>query len=90
MRNENNSASYKCQKSLNKAALKGKNDNSSEKVIHLTKNELEKLVEITITKATKPSEAKIKELKTKLNELIEGQNFINDKHDKMANDYESV
>ena len=43
-----------------------------------------------ITKATKPLEADIKELKTKLNELIEGQNFISDKHDKMANDYKSV
>ena len=40
-----------------------------------------------ITKAIKPLEAEIKELKIKLNELIEGQNFISDKHDKMANDY---
>ena len=52
-----------------------------------------------ITKATKPLEAeikelitklKIKELITKLNELIEGQNFISDKHDKMAKDYKSI
>ena len=57
----------------NKAALKDKNVNSSEKIIHLTENELKKLVENNITKATKPLKAKIKELKTKLNELIEGQ-----------------
>ena len=74
----------------NKAASKSKNDNSSEKIIHSTENELEKLVENMITKATKPLEAEIKELKTKLNELIEDQNFISDKHDKMANDYKSV
>ena len=29
-------------------------------------------------------------LKTKLNELVEGQNFISDKYDKMANDYKSL
>ena len=33
-----------------KAALRGKNDNSSEKVIHLTENELEKLVEKMVKK----------------------------------------
>ena len=47
-----------------------------------------------IKKATKPFEAEIKELikelKTKLNELVQGQNFIRDKHDKMANDLEKV
>ena len=69
----------------NKAALKSKNDNSSEKIIHLTKNELENLVESTIKKASKPLEAEIKELKTKLNELVEGQNFISHKHEKKAN-----
>ena len=74
----------------NKAALKGKNDNSFERIIDLTENKLEKLVENMITKAIKPLEAEIKELKTKLNRLIEGQNFISDKHDEMANDYKSV
>ena len=29
-------------------------------------------------------------MKIKLNKLIEGQNFISDKHDKMANDYKSA
>ena len=43
-----------------------------------------------ITKVTKPLEAEIRKLETKLNELIEGQNFISDKHNKMANDYKSV
>ena len=43
----------------NKAAPKGKNDNSSEKIIHLTENELEKLVENMITIATMPLEAEI-------------------------------
>ena len=41
-------------------------------------------------KATKPLEAKIKELKTQLDDLVDGQNFISDKHNKMANDYKSV
>ena len=35
----------------NKAALKCKNDNSSEKIINLKENELEKLVDNTIKKA---------------------------------------
>ena len=74
----------------NKAALKRKNDNSSEKIIHLTKNELKKLVENIITKAIKPLDAEIKELKTKVNELFESQNFMSDTHNKMANDYKSV
>ena len=60
----------------NKASHKGKNDNSSEKIIHSSENELEKLLENMVKKATKPFEAEIKELKTKLNELVEGQNFL--------------
>ena len=52
--------------------------------------ELENLVEIIIKKANKPLEAEIKELKTKLNELVGGQNFISNKQDKMVNDYNTV
>ena len=43
-----------------------------------------------IKKPSKPLEAEIKELKNKLNKKVEGQNFISDKHNKMANDYKSV
>ena len=71
-----------CKKS-NKVAYKGKNDDSCEKIIHSTKNKLEKLLENMVKKATKPLEDEIKELKTKLNEMVEGQNFISDKYDEM-------
>ena len=61
----------------NKAANKGKNDNSSKNITHFTENEAEKLVKIMVRKATKPLEAQINKLKTKLNELVEGQNTTN-------------
>ena len=75
---------------LNKAEHKGKNDNSSKKIIHLTENELIKLVKNMLKKATKLLEAEIKELNTKLNELVEGQNFVSDRQGKMANEYKNV
>ena len=43
-----------------------------------------------VKKAIKPLEAEMKHLKTKLSKLVEGQNFISDKHNKMTNDHESV
>ena len=54
-----------------KAAYKGKNDNFFEKINQLTENKLKKLIENVVKKAIKPLEARIKELKTNLNELVE-------------------
>ena len=51
-------------------------------------NELEKLVENVVKRTTKPLEAEIKELKTKLYKLVEGLYFVSDKHYKMTNEYE--
>ena len=53
-------------------------------------NELEKLAENMIKKGAKPLNAEIKELKIKLNEVVKSQNFISDKHNKMANGDKSV
>ena len=52
--------------------------------------ELEKLVENMATKTIKSFETEIKELKIRVNELVEGQNFTSDKHDIMANEHKNA
>jgi len=75
-----------------KSSSKSKNGkaNASEKLIQLSKVELDNLVQRLVANAIEPLEAEIKALKAEVSSLRESQEFISDQNDDLTKSCKSA
>ena len=65
-----------------------KKSNNGDKILQLTKNQLEDLVHKRVQKATKPLQCEIIDLKTDIAQLRESQEFLSGQHDSLNKNYD--
>ena len=67
-----------------------KKSNNEDKILQLTKNQLEDLVHKMVQEATKPLQCEIIDLKTEIAQLRESQEFLSGQHDSLNKNYDNA
>ena len=67
-----------------------KKSNNGDKILQLTKNQLEDLVHKMVQEATKPLQSEIIDLKTEIAQLRESQEFLSGQHDSLNKNYDNA
>ena len=67
-----------------------KKSNNGDKILQLTKNQLEDLVHKMVQEATKPLQSEIIDLKTEIAQLRKSQEFLSGQHDSLNKNYDNA
>ena len=67
-----------------------KESSNGDKILQLTKNQLEDLVHKMVQEATKPLQCEIIDLKTEISQLCESQEFLSGQHDSLNKNYDNA